>query len=154
MTLRLSLRDLLAGLIFIGFGLGFGIAGLNYDLGTALRMGPGYFPVVLSIIMVLLGLAIVVQSLGSGPDEVPLDAISWRGTTLILGGLVFFGVTIRGLGLVPSLFVTILMSALASRHTSVLLAVIIASVLTAMCVAIFPWALGVPLPLFGRWLPF
>ena len=58
MTAQRSLKDLLAGLIFIGFGLAFGYATLGYQIGTALRMGPGYFPLVLAGIMVLLGVVI------------------------------------------------------------------------------------------------
>ena len=52
-----SVKDLLAGLVFIVFGLAFAIAASRYQLGTAFRMGPGYFPVVLGGCLVLLGRA-------------------------------------------------------------------------------------------------
>ena len=63
-------RDVLAGLIFIGFGLAFGNASAGYPIGTALRMGPGYFPLVLAGCLGLLGAAIVANGLfGKAEDE-------------------------------------------------------------------------------------
>lgn len=151
-SLRFS-KDLLAGLIFIGFGLAFGYASLNYQIGTAFRMGPGYFPLVLSVIIVGLGAVILIQSF-LAPDEIPIGRFPWRGLALILGGLIFFGYTVRGLGLVPSLFITTFMSASASRQTSLVGALVIAALLSAVSVLIFVWALGLPLRLFGPWLSF
>lgn len=152
-SLTLS-KDLLAGLIFIGFGLAFGYASLDYQIGTAFRMGPGYFPLVLSVIIVVLGVVILVQSILAGPDETPMGDFPWLGLVLIIGGLVFFGFTVRGLGLVPSLFITTFMSASASRQTSLVGALLIAALLTVISILIFVWALGLPLRTFGPWLGF
>ena len=154
MSARKSLKDLLAGLIFIGFGLSFGYATLGYQIGTALRMGPGYFPLVLSGIMVLLGVIILVQSFASGPDETPVGRVPWLGLLLIIGALVFFGYTVRDLGLAPALFVTAFMSALASRHTGVVGALLLAAFLTVVSMLIFVYGLGLPLAMFGPWLRF
>jgi hypothetical protein len=153
MSAQKSLKDLLAGLIFIGFGLAFGYATLGYQIGTAFRMGPGYFPIVLSGIMVLLGVIITVQSFASGPDETPIGGVPWLGLVLILGGIVFFGMTVRGLGLAPALFVTTFLSAYASERTGVLSALLMAAGLVVISLAIFVWALGLPLRVFGPWLP-
>ncbi len=152
MTARYSLKNLLAGLIFVGFGLAFGYAASNYPIGTALRMGPGYFPIILAVIMVVLGTIIVVQSFREGTDEIALGAIPWRGLVLLIGALVFFGLTVRGLGLLPSLFVTVFLAGFASRSNGFLGALVLAAGLTALCMVIFVWALGLPLPLFGPWL--
>lgn len=154
MNAQKSLKDLLAGLIFIGFGLAFGYASLGYSLGTALRMGPGYFPLVLSAIIILLGVAILVQSLFSGPDAEPVGGVPWLGLVLILGALVFFGVTVRGLGLAPALFVTAFMSAFASKHTGLVGALVLAFLLTVVSMLIFVVALGLPLAMFGPWVRF
>jgi hypothetical protein len=153
MTAQKSLKDLLAGLIFIGFGLAFGYATLGYEIGTAYRMGPGYFPIVLSGIMVLLGVVITVQSFASGPDATPVGGVPWLALVLVLGGIVFFGVTVRGLGLAPALFVTTFLSAFASERTGVVGALIMAAGLVAISLAIFVWALGLPLRVVGPWLP-
>ena len=154
MTSQKSMKDLLAGLIFIGFGLSFGYTSLTYDVGTALRMGPGYFPLILSIVILLLGLVIVAQSFFTGPDEIPLGRVPWFGLILLIGGLVFFGATVRGLGLAPSLFVTVFMSAFASQRTGIIGALILAVALTFVCIAIFIWALGMPLAVVGPWARF
>lgn len=148
-------KDLLAGLAFIGFGLAFGYASLGYELGTAFRMGPGYFPLVLAGIIALLGVIILVQSIIAGqPDETPIGSVPWLGLVLVIGGLVFFGYTVRGLGLAPALFITTLMSASASRQTSLVGAFLIAASLTVLSMIIFVWALGLPLRMFGPWVDF
>ncbi|WP_342641100.1 tripartite tricarboxylate transporter TctB family protein [Rhodoligotrophos ferricapiens] len=146
-----SLRDILAGVIFAGFGLAFAIASLGYDLGTPLRMGPGYFPLVLAVVLIALGLAIAGKALVDVGVE-PLGGIPWRGLVLLLAAPVIFGLTIKGLGLAPSLFVTALMSAFASRRTPLSVAVLLAALLTLFCVLIFVYGLGITVPVFGSWL--
>ena len=146
-----SLRDILTGVIFAGFGLAFAIASLGYDLGTPLRMGPGYFPLVLAVVLIALGLAIAGKALVDVGAE-PLGAIPWRGLVLLLAAPVIFGLTIKGLGLAPSLFVTALMSAFASRRTPLSVAVLLAALLTLFCVLIFVYGLGITVPVFGPWL--
>ena len=150
-----AVTDILAGLIFVGFGLAFAIASLRYQLGTPLRMGPGYFPLVLGGILVLLGLLIMGKGFisGSGAEE-RLGSIPWRALVLIVVAMLFFGLTVRGLGIVPATAVTALLTALASYRTGILAAVAIAAGLTVLCVVIFVLALQLRLPLFGPWLPF
>jgi hypothetical protein len=80
--------------------------------------------------------------------------VPWRGILLILGGIIFFGVTVRGLGLAPALFVAVLLSAFASSRTTALAALVLAVALTAFCAAIFVGGLGLPIPLIGPWLKF
>jgi hypothetical protein len=80
--------------------------------------------------------------------------VPWLALLLILGALVFFGVTARGLGLVPALFATAFMSALASRHTGPIGAFLLAAGLAFICWLIFIYALGLPLRPVGPWLQF
>ena len=150
-----AVTDILAGLIFVAFGLAFAITSLSYEMGTPLRMGPGYFPLVLGGILVLLGLLIMGKGFipGSGAEE-RLGSVPWRALFLIVLAVLFFGLTVRGLGLVPATAVTALLTALASYRTGILAAVGIAAGLTVLCVLIFVLALQLRLPLFGPWLPF
>lgn len=152
MTTQKSLKDLLAGLIFVGFGLAFGYAALSYEIGTALRMGPGYFPLILAGIIIVLGVVTLLQS-ASGPDKTPIGRAQWLALVLILGGLAFFGLTVRGLGLAPALFVSTFLSAFASERTGVGGALAMAAGLVLISMLIFVWALGLPLRIFGPWLP-
>jgi hypothetical protein len=153
-----AVTDILAGLIFVAFGLAFAITSLTYELGTPLRMGPGYFPLALGGILVLLGLLIVgkgfISSSSAGAGEGRLGSVPWRALFLLVLAVLFFGLTVRGLGLVPATAVTALLTALASYRTGILAAVAIAAGLTVLCVLIFVLALQLRLPLFGPWLPF
>ena len=150
-----AVTDILAGLIFVAFGLAFAIASLRYELGTPLRMGPGYFPLVLGGILVLLGLFIAGKGLiPSSGAEGRFGSVPWRALILLVVAVLFFGLTVRGLGLVPATAVTALLTALASYRTGILAAVAIAAGLTVLSVLIFVVALQLRLPLFGPWLPF
>jgi hypothetical protein len=150
-----AVTDILAGLIFVAVGLAFAITSLSYELGTLLRMGPGYFPLVLGGILVLLGLLIVGKGLvASAGAEGRLGSVPWRALLLIVLAVLFFGLTVRGLGLVPATAVTALLTALASYRTGILAAVAIAAGLTVLCVLVFLLALQLRLPMFGPWLPF
>jgi hypothetical protein len=149
-----AVTDIMAGLIFVAFGLAFATASLRYELGTPLRMGPGYFPLALGGILVLLGLLIVGKGLISGAGAEGLGNVPWRALVLIVAAVLFFGLTVRGLGIVPATAVTALLTALASYRTGILAAVAIAAGLTVLCVLIFLLALQLRLPMFGPWLPF
>jgi Tripartite tricarboxylate transporter TctB family len=152
-----AVTDVLAGLIFVVFGLAFAITSLRYELGTPLRMGPGYFPLALGGLLVFLGLLIVGKGFipsSSTEGEGRLGSVPWRALFLIVLALLFFGLTVRGLGLVPATAVSALLTALASYRTGILVAVAIAAGLTVLCVLIFVLALQLRLPLFGPWLPF
>ncbi|MEH6719753.1 MAG: tripartite tricarboxylate transporter TctB family protein [Aurantimonas endophytica] len=152
MTLHKSARDLLAGGIFVAFGLAFGYASYGYDLGTPLRMGPGFFPLALAGILILLGLLIALAGIRNTEDA-PIGAFPVRGFVLIIAALMVFALTIKGLGLAPALFLTVLLAAFASRRTKPLAGLVMAVALPAFCIAVFIYALSVPVPLFGPWWP-
>lgn len=147
-----ALKDFLAGLAFVVFGLFFAVLAATYEVGTLVQMGPGYYPLVLGVILVVLGGFIMVKGFLAGEGGA-VGAIPWKGLGLILGAVLAFGLTVRGLGLVPSIFVTSLMSAFASRRTGPMSALLIAVGLTALCVLIFVVALRLRLPLVGPWIP-
>ncbi len=144
-----NVQDVGAGIIFAAIGLVFGVGATHLELGTALRMGPGYFPLILAGLLVALGLAIVLKGLSrSALDRL---TVPWRGLVLILTAPVAFGVTVRGLGLAPAIALVALISAFASRRMSVPLALGLSFGLTVFCVLIFSVGLGLPLRLFGPW---
>ncbi|TKT79063.1 tripartite tricarboxylate transporter TctB family protein [Aquamicrobium sp. LC103] len=148
-SLSFDRTNLACGLIFIGFGLFFAIQSLGMQIGTAFRMGPGYFPLVLACILVILGAVIVVGS--ATAEGEPLGPIAWRGMLLILPAPVFFGLTVRGLGFVPALFCTALIASFASRRMSLAKALVLSALLTAFSVAVFSYGLGLPFQRFGPW---
>jgi hypothetical protein len=151
---RAGLEDILAGLIFIGFGAAFGYAASGYELGTAFRMGPGYFPLVLAGVLALIGAGIVAKGVTAAASEGDLGPVPWRAVLLLIAALVFFGASIKGLGLAASVFGAGLLSAFASRQNGPLSALAIASALTLLCLVVFHWGLGLSVPVIGPWLRF
>jgi hypothetical protein len=147
------LKDALAGIVFVVFGLGFAIGATSYEIGSPERMGPGYAPLLLGGILVVLGGAIVVKGFVN-PDTEPIGPIPWRALALLGGAVVLFGLAVRPLGLVPATLVAVALSAAASRLATPLSVAAIAIGLTVVCVAVFVVALSLNLPLVGPWLPF
>jgi phosphatidylserine synthase len=146
-----SLRDVLAGLIFVAFGVAFATAAWNYDLGTLLRMGPGLFPLILGFALAALGVGIVAEGLMKA-DDFELGPIPWRGVILISAAVLFFGFSVRRLGLAPALFVAVFLAALSSQRMRLIEALALAAAMTVFCVLIFSWALGMPVAVIGPWL--
>jgi uncharacterized membrane protein len=144
--------DALAGILFIIVGAIFAALALRMEIGTGLRMGPGYFPLALAGLLILLGGLIVASAFRTVAEE--MSAHAWRGMVLILPAPVFFGLTVRGLGFVPSIFVTTLIAALASLKMKALPALILSLGVTVFCTLVFSYALGLPFRRLGPWLPF
>jgi hypothetical protein len=147
-----SAKDILAGLTFVGFGLAFAIGALTYPVGSAARMGPGFFPLLAAGLLTVLGVLVMARSAVASETE-PLTAPGWRGLALILAAILVFGLTVKGLGLVPSLLVTTVLAALASRRTKIPAAAVLAVALTIISVLVFIVALRLNVPLVGPWVP-
>lgn len=144
--------DIAAGLLLMAAAAFFGWQSLGLEMGTATRMGPGYFPMVLAALLFMLGAIILVRAFGRAEDA-PFGRIAWRGILFILPAPVFFGLTVRGLGFVPALFVTTLIAGQASARMRPLAALILAVAVTILSTLIFSYGLGLPFRRFGPWLP-
>jgi hypothetical protein len=141
------MKDVSAGLLCIGIAGFFLInALLNLKMGTAFRMGPAYFPVMLSAILMTLGAAITLR--GFMVREPLSGAMSWRALGLIALAPVLFGIAIRTLGLAPAMFLTVSVCSFASRKMTPMLAIILGLALALFCSLVFKFGLGLPLKLF------
>lgn len=149
-SLKFDTTNLICGLLLIATGMFFAYQSLDLELGTALRMGPGYFPFILACALMLFGLIVLVQSARLQGE--PIGPIAWRGIMLILAAPIIFGLTVRGLGFVPSLFITALIASFASQRMKPLTALILAALLTVFSVLVFSYGLGLPFRTFGPWL--
>lgn len=145
--------DAAAGLLFILFSLFFGIQSLGLERGTAFRMGPGYFPLVLSGVLLLFGLAVLFNAFKSDSGE-SMGTFAWRGIAFILPAPIFFGLTVRGLGFVPAIFLTTLIAGLASLKMRLHWAFLLALAVTVFSTLVFSYALGLPFRRIGPWLTF
>ena len=94
-------KDFWTGLIYIFVGSAALIISRDYDMGTAVKMGPAYFPTILSVLLMVIGIISVLRSfLKSGS---PIGVIAWKGLVLIVASTLLFGMIVRGAGLVIAL---------------------------------------------------
>lgn len=151
-AVRHALKDVLAGSVFIVLGGAFALGSLDYDIGTPLRMGPGYVPLVLGLLLAGLGLLVIVKGFLAGERD-PIGDVEWRAVAFVAASLLFFGFTVRGLGVIGALFGASLLASLARTRTRPTTALAIAVGLTILSVLIFIVALQLRLPLVGPWIP-
>lgn len=144
-TLMLKNRDFWGGVMLIGIGTLAIVLGKDYRIGSLLRMGPGFFPIVLGAILVLFGISIMAKGLLRG--EKLQGNWSLRALILLALSLVLFGVLMEHAGFIPALVGLIVVSASAGREFRILEVGILILVLTALSVALFIWGLGLPYPL-------
>ncbi len=105
-----SPKDFWAGVMFVAFGAGMaGIALKNYQMGSAVRMGPAYFPVVLGGILAVLGLILLLRGFAFKGEKVPL--FHFRPLLFILVACLAFAYTLKPLGLVGATLLLVFISA-------------------------------------------
>jgi hypothetical protein len=143
-----SKKDFNAGLMFMVFGAAFCIIARSYPMGTAVRMGPAYFPTILGGLLFLLGLIVFLEAFIV--VDAPPKPTEYRGLLWILGSVVAFGLLIGPLnaGLVVASIVLVVASAFGGAEFKWREALISAAVLSASCVGIFYYGLGLPFRLF------
>jgi hypothetical protein len=143
-----SQEDFWAGLMFIGFGLAAIIVARDYPMGSAMRMGPGYFPTWLGGLMMFLGAIISFRSTMVRGE--PIRKFGWRGLFFLSAAFFTYGLLIDWLdvGFVISIAAVVVLSTLASREFHWLESLGLAVVLVLGTVAVFIWGLDMPYPLF------
>jgi len=145
-------KDVVAGAIFVAFAIGFGIVSTAYPMGSAAQMGPGYYPLLLSGVLGVLGLFIAF----AGWRKPAAQMVVVRPVALIcvLAAPLLFAVTLRPLGFVAAVILTSLLATIAAPRMSWIARILTALGLALGCTAIFIWALGIPVPLLGSLLRF
>jgi hypothetical protein len=143
-------KDFFTGLLLLIVAAVFTYGLLELQIGTAYRMGPGYFPMLLTGLLTIFAIVLVIN--GFRTDGEPIGEIPWRALFIITVSIVLYGVTLRGLGLVPSLALTVFLSTFAANKWDAKTAIGVTVVLVAGSVAIFVKALGLPLSLYGPWI--
>jgi hypothetical protein len=139
-------QDFAAGLLCLAIGI-FGLSwSFSYNIGTLLRMGPGFFPALVFGALILVGLVIVARALLQ-PGEA-IEPLALRPLALVLGAVLVFGLGVERLGFVVSAFLLVLVACFAGARLSAVQMALLAAGLTAFCWFIFVFALGLPLPLW------
>jgi hypothetical protein len=142
-------KDFGAGLIYLVVGLSAIYMGRELTMGTALQMGPAYFPTVLGGLLSFIGVISLIRSSVSKGEPIP--AFAWRALLLIIAATVMFGLLVRGAGLLVALPLYVMMTAFASVKFRWGPSLALAVAATVFCALVFVKGLGVPLPLIGRW---
>jgi hypothetical protein len=142
-------KDFWAGVMLVATGAAAILIARNYAFGTALRMGPGYFPSVLGGLLIVFGIYLVAAGLRR--NEKIEGSWSLRALIVLPLSLVLFGLLMEHAGFVPALVVLIVGSAAASTEFRLIEALLLSVVLTAFAVALFIWGLGLPYPLLVGW---
>lgn len=143
-------KDFWSGLLFLVVGLGFLWVGQDYSFGTARRMGPAFFPTLLSGALCLIGAVVMLRGFITQADRI--SGFAGKGLVLITIACVIFGMLVRQGGLAVSVALLVLVSAIASVHFKVKNTVIMMLVLALFCALVFVKGLGLPIPIIGPWL--
>ena len=132
---RLLSKDFWSGMMFAGFGVLALAIGSNLAVGTAVRMGPGYVPRMLSYILIALGLVILVRAI-IAPGE-SIERLRWKPITMITIGVVAFALLFETAGMAPALVALVFLSALGGEEFKLVETVLSCVALIALCVVIF-----------------
>jgi len=148
-----SERDFWSGIMFTVVGIVFAVGATNYSMGASARPGPGYFPLLLSIILAILGGIVLFKSLTietEGGD--PIGSIAWRPLLVIVLGITVFGVALPRLGMVVTVPVLIVISSFAGDEFKWKGVAVNAVVLTVFSWLIFVAGLKLTIPLWPTFL--
>jgi Tripartite tricarboxylate transporter TctB family len=139
-------KDFWAGVLFVLVGVAAIALGSRYNLGTAARMGPGYFPRILGLLLILLGAVLAFRALRR--DGTPIAAFRWRPTAIVLGSVVLFGMIVTQLGMAISVVILIASSSSASHEFRPRESVIAGILLAALAVGVFVIGLKLQVPIW------
>ncbi|BDX22142.1 membrane protein [Polynucleobacter sp. TUM22923] len=149
MTIR-NQRDFGAGIMYMVIGLFFTIVARQYPMGTAAKMGPGYFPFYLGILMTLLGLFILIKSMKATAAIESIPKFNWKIIAQITGAVVLYGLLLPKMGFLVAIIVLVFVSAGASKEFTWKGTAINAAFLVTFTYSVFVLGLKLQFPL----LPF
>lgn len=149
--MKINRKDIASGSIYCIIGVIYLVYALNtLAVGDAFNLGPGYFPIVLSGIIILLGLIVVARSF-IVEGLTPFGRVPWRAIIMISLSLVVFALFVRPLGLGVTTLLAVMLACGATPTASLKTAAATGAVLAICCWLVFNIGIGLPLPFFGQW---
>jgi Tripartite tricarboxylate transporter TctB family len=142
----LGAQDFWCGALLVAIAAFFLTAGSELAVGTSLRMGPGYMPRLLSVMIGLAGAAICIRGLLANAPR--LKAESLRPLALVLGAMLFFAFALQRIGLVLTIVCVVAIASAAIREARAKEVVVVASVMAVLCSALFVYGLRLVIPLW------
>lgn len=133
-----SQKTFFSGIMFTCVGAAFALGASNYNIGSAARMGPGYFPLIVGVLLALLGLVVIATAFtGQAAGGDPVGKIAWKPLGLIIGANLLFGILLAGLrsiglpamGLILAIYALVIVASMAGANFSMKLSLVLATVL-------------------------
>lgn len=143
-------KDFWTGVLYIFFGASAMYIARDYNMGTASRMGPAYFPTILGALLTAIGAIAMIRSFVAA--GAPLGRFAIKGLALVTVSVVLFGFLVRQAGLIIALPLLVIIGAYGSARFRWRSALITAAGLTIFCALVFVQGLGIPMPIIGPWL--
>ena len=156
-----SQKDFFSGLMFMSVGGAFAWGATSYEIGNAARMGPGYFPFLLGLILLGLGALVTLNSIRKGmPGGDKIGAIAWRPLVFILGANLAFGALLAGVpklglpafGLIVAIYVQVIVAGYARQGAKLKESLILATVLAVGSYIAFVKMLNLQFPVWPWFL--
>ena len=156
-----SQKDFFAGLMFMGVGAAFAWGATTYNVGTGARMGPGYFPLLLGILLTVIGAAVTFFSITvETQDGEKIGSWAWKQLFFVIGANLLFGVLLAGLpslgvpamGLIVAIYGLAFVASLAGTHFHFKGVFILATILAAGSYAAFIWGLNLQFPVWPSFI--
>ena len=156
-----SQKDFFSGVMFSVVGVAFAWGATNYTLGEGARMGPGYFPMMLGVLLTLIGLAVIFGSLVvETEDGEKIGSIAWKPLGFIIGANVAFGLLLGGLpkygipamGLIAAIYALVFVASLAGDKFHGKEVTILATVLAIFSYVAFVWLLKLQFPVWPSFI--
>lgn len=157
-----SQRDFFSGLMFSAVGVAFAVGATSYTLGEGAKMGPGYFPLLLGILLAVLGLVITARSLvkADQPNGDLMGAFAWKPLFFIISANLVFGVMLGGLpsiglpamGLIAGIFALTVLASLAGDDFRIKEVLVLGTLLSLGSYGAFVLLLRLPLPVWPAFI--
>ena len=145
-------QDFWSGIMFVALGAGFALGATSYSMGTAARMGPGYFPFWLGICMALLGALVTISALAAKAEKSEIEKFDWRIALVVIGSVALCGIVLDFLGVYISVFLLVFLSSFASHEFNWKVAVANGFFLVIFVWLAFIKGLGLIFPLWPSFL--
>jgi hypothetical protein len=156
-----SQKDFFSGLMFMGVGVAFAWGASSYTIGTGARMGPGYFPLALGVLLAILGSVITFKALVVETfDGERIGAFAWRPLIFIILANLVFGALIGGLpsihlppmGLIAGIYALTFIACLAGDKFNLKEAIVLGTILAIMSYFAFIKLLNLQFPVWPAFL--
>ncbi len=156
-----SQKDFFAGLLYLVVGVGFAWGATNYSIGSGARMGPGYFPLMLGILLALIGVIVMFRALVvETPDGDPIGKWAWRPLVFIIAANLLFGILLGGwqllglpaMGLIIAIIVLTIVASMAGTEFKWLEVIILGVLLAVLSYGAFVYGLSLQFQVWPTFL--